>query len=210
MRFTLTGLLLVGLLGTVAVAAMAAPKKTPPVPITVAVAGLHCQACVDELKTDLGKLPGVSKLIVTLKPGQVTATLDEKRTSASAFVRAIATHPQAMDPEKTYGAKLVAYVDTDACADQQTMCDDCFTELPKTLEDVTGIDTVTLDTTGKIATISFKEDAAVTTQDITTALRKSDLQFHVQYTAPKSTSRNGDATAHQHDQSNGGGMAGCH
>lgn len=168
--------------------AFAAKLKTPVLtPVTIAVDGLHCQACVDELQKDLGKVPGVSDIKVTLKPGQVTAKLDESKVAASKFVNVIATHPRAMDHAKTYGAKLVANIDTAMCAKQKKMCDACFTEIPKVLKGVKGVSNVTLDATGKVATIGFAKDAVVTTSALAKALSQSNFKFTVTFASTSST-----------------------
>ena len=153
--------------------------------VTVAVDGLHCQGCVDELQLDLGKVDGVSEVVVTMNPGQVTAKLDESKTSASKLVNVIAAHPQAMDKTKTYGAKLVAYIDTEMCAKNKKMCAGCFTEIPKVLNAIKGVSEVTLDETGKIATISFAKEPEVSTSALAKALGASDYMFKVAFTAPK-------------------------
>jgi copper chaperone CopZ len=86
-----------------------------------------------------------------------------------------------MDHAKNYGAKLVVYIDTEACAKDAKMCDGCFTEIPKVLKSVKGVSTVTLDKTGKVATIGFKKDANVSTSTLATALSKSDFKFHASF-----------------------------
>ena len=186
MRKGILGVLIAIVVLSVAAIALAAKPKAPQLtPVTVAVDGLHCQACVDELQKDLGKAPGVSDVKVTQKPGQVTAKLDESTITVSQFVTLIATHPQAMDHEKTYGAKLMAYIDTEMCAKNAKMCDGCFTEIPKVLKSVKGVSYVTLDETGKVAAISFTKDANVPTSALATALGNSDFKFYVTFTSPK-------------------------
>lgn len=191
MRTGLLGVLIVVIALSVAAIALAAKPKTPPLTsVTVAVDGLHCKACVDELQKDLGKVSGVSELKVTQTPGQATAKLNESKITASEFVALIANHPRAMDHEKTYGAQLVAYIDTTMCAKQKTMCDACFTEIPKVLKAVKGVSDVTLDETGKIAAISFVKDAKVSTSALSKALGSSNFKFQVKYvTAVPSSSK---------------------
>jgi hypothetical protein len=84
-----------------------------------------------------------------------------------------------MDAGKTYGATLLLYIDTQMCANGKTMCADGFTEIPKRLKAVSGVQDVKLDTTGKIAAISFSRGARVKTSDLINALQKSDLGFSV-------------------------------
>lgn len=190
MRKNIIGIVIATLALAITVIAFAAkPKVAPlaPVTVTVAVDGLHCQACVDELQTDLGKVPGVSEVKVTLKPAQVTAKLDESKTAASQLVNVIAAHPQTMDKAKNYGAKLVAYIDTAMCATQKTMCDACFTEIPKVLKAVKGVNDVTLDESGKVASIGFAKDAVVTTSTLAKALSQSDFKFTVAFSSVAST-----------------------
>jgi copper chaperone CopZ len=167
---------------SVAAFALAEKPKTPPLTaVTVAVDGLHCQACADELQKDLGKVPGVAEVTVTVKPGQAAAKLDESKITASEFIAAIGKHAQMMDRQKTYGAKLVAHIDTAMCAKQQKMCEGCFTEIPKVLKGVKGVSDVTLDETGKVATIGFANDAKVATGALTKALARSSYKFTVKY-----------------------------
>ena len=173
------------------------PEKMPTLAkVTVAVTGFHCQACPDELQLHLAKLDGVTEVKATLKPAQVTATLDEAKITSSQFVNAIATHPTAMDKKQTYGAALLAYIDTAMCAEEETMCQACFTEIPKALKTIKGIHNVTLDTTGKIASISFPKDAKVTTVNIADALLKHNFKFTAVFTAPVAT----EATPHGHHE----------
>src|SRR3972149_3969313 len=109
MRKVFLGLLVAALALSIAAVALAVKTKAPKLTaVTVAVDGLHCKACVDELQRDLSKVPGVAEVKVTQKPGQVTAKLDEKKISVSKFVTTIAKHSQGMDRKKTYGAKLAA------------------------------------------------------------------------------------------------------
>jgi copper chaperone CopZ len=168
---------------SMAAASYAAPVQPPaaakPVTVTVAVKGFVCQMCPDGLRQDLTALPGVTAVQATLAPAQVTAKLDEAKITVSQFVAAIATHPTAMDAGKTYGARLLLYVDTQMCANEKTMCADCFTEIPKRLKAVSGVQDVTLDATGKMAAISFTRGASVKTSDLINALQKSDLGFSV-------------------------------
>ncbi|MHB9026105.1 MAG: cation transporter [Armatimonadota bacterium] len=168
-------------------------KKPVLTPVTVSVEGLHCQACPDELQKDLAKLPGVSSVKATLKPAQVTALLDETKISVSAFVAAIDEHPQAMDRKQTYGAKLVAYIDAAMCAKQKSMCDACFTEVPKTLKQIKGVSDVTLDKTGKVASISFAAKSKVTTAQITKALADHKFKFTTRFMDPAEKSAAGSS-----------------
>lgn len=180
------GLALIALLVGVAIATAQKPaaKTAELTPVTVAVEGFHCQACPDGLQKDLAKLAGVSEVKATLKPAQVTAKLNEKVISASEFVAAIAKHPRAMDHSKTYGAKLVVYVDAAMCAKEPKMCPACFKEIPRALKSVKGLGNVALDSTGKVASLTFAKGAKVNTASITKALKASSFKFTVGYTAP--------------------------
>lgn len=178
----------------------ATPKHTPvTTAVTVAVTGFHSQACPDGLAADLAKLPGVTKVKATLKPARVTAILDETKTTAAAFVNAIAKHPQAMDAKKTYGATLQVYIDAPMCAAEAKMCQGCFTEIPKMLKPVVGITRVALDTTGKIASLTFDAKAKVTTAQIAAALKKSTYKFTVGFSGPVKPTTGGtcDSASHQ-------------
>jgi copper chaperone CopZ len=181
------------------------PEKKPTLTqVTVAVTGFHCQACPDGLQKDLAKLKGVTKVKATLKPAQVTASLDEAKISVSQFVNAIAAHPTAMDKKKTYGATLQAFIDTPMCAKQATMCRACFTEIPKALTAVKGVHGVTLDKTGKIASIRFDGDAKVTTASLADALAKHKFKFTVAFTAPATAEAPKASTGHSAHGSHGG------
>lgn len=159
-------------------------KKATLTKVTVAVSGFHCQGCPDELQRDLAKLNGVADVKATLSPAQVTASIDEEKITVSQFVNAIAKHPTGMDRTKTYGAKLVAFINTAACAEQKTMCGACAPEEQKRLSAIDGVKTVTIDKTGKVAGITFAPDAKVTTAQLAKALGESDFHFTVSFTAP--------------------------
>jgi len=163
-------------------------KTNTPVltPVTVGVAGFHCQACPDGLQKDLAKLPGATAVKATLNPAQVTATLDEAKLTASEFVAAVSAHPQAMDAHKTYTGKLVLYVDAEMCKANAKMCAGCFTEIPRVLKAVKGVKQVTLDATGKIASLTFTQGAKVTTKTLAAALAKSSYKFTVRFDQPVS------------------------
>jgi len=174
------------------------PKDPPPVAVTVQVAGFHCQGCPDELKKDLSKIDGVTEVKATLNPPVVTAKLDPKKITPSEFYAAIANHPQGMDRKKTYGALLLAYVDTKMCARQQKMCDGCTPEITKQLKTVEGVDKVVFDTTGKLVGITFKKDARVTLDKLTEALGKSQFGFTVDFTTPIKPPQKAETTQEQH------------
>lgn len=176
------------------------PKDLPPVAVTAAVSGFHCQACPDELQKDLGKLDGVTEVKATLNPPVVTAKLDVKKMTPSEFIAAIAKHPQAMDRKKTYGAWLLAYIDTAMCAKQQTMCDGCGPEITKQLKTVEGVDQVAFDPTGKIVRITFKADVKVTLDALKEALGKSKFGFTVDFTSPikAPAPQKSSTTQHEH------------
>ncbi len=184
MRTILFGVVVALALSGSATMVLAAPANKTLTQVTVSVQGLHCQGCIDELQQDLAKIPGVSAVKVTLQPAQATARLDETTISASKFVALIAAHPQMMNHAKTYGAHLVLFVDAPGCAGQTKMCPACFTEIPKVLKTVKGIDTVRLDTTGKVVSLTFSKNADVTTQELVKALSASDFKFTTCFVAP--------------------------
>jgi len=166
--------------------ALAEGKKPASVQVSVAVQGFDCAACTDGLAQDLGKVDGISEVKATLKPPMVTAKIDEHKINVSEFVAKIAAHPQMMDPKKTYGAQLVLCVDTAMCAKEKKMCPACFTELPKAFKTVKEISTVSLDDTGKVATIGFAPGAKVTTAQITKALAMHSFKFIANFACPAS------------------------
>lgn len=155
--------------------------STAPAKVPVAVTGFHCQACPDTLARDLAKLPGVKQVQATLTPARVVATLDEQKMPASRFVQAIATHPQAMDPAKTYGAGLLLQVDAAMCKGQKTMCPACAPEITKRLKAVKGVREVAIDATGRLVTVRFAPGAAVTTAQLQRALAASSFKFRVRF-----------------------------
>jgi len=161
-----------------ALAGTSAPAR--PTTITAAVTGFHCQACPDQLARDLAKLPGVIAVRATM-PGQVTAKLDETKTPAGRLVAAIAAHPQLMDPRKTYGARLVVYVDSALCQGQPKMCPACAPEITKRLKAVKGINAVSFDKSGCVVSIGFAQGATVKTTDIARALAASSFKFGVRF-----------------------------
>ncbi len=154
MRTMLLGVLVTLIVLGITALALAVPAHKTLTPVTVSVQGLHCQGCVDELQQDLAKMRGVSAVNVMLQPGQVTAKLDETTIPASKFVATITNHRQMMDHSKTYGAHLVLFVDCPCCAKRTTMCPACFTEIPKALKTVQGVSSVSLDATGKVASVT--------------------------------------------------------
>jgi len=156
-------------------------KSTPAAKVTVAVAGLHCQACPDELGKDLAKLPGAHQVRATLDPPQVTARLDETKAPVSRFVAAIAGHPQLMDPAKTYGARLVVHVDAAMCAGQKVMCPACAPEITRRLKALKGVTTVAFDKPGREVSIGFAKGATIKTTDIAKALKASIYKFSVRF-----------------------------
>lgn len=182
-------LVLIAIVIGVSAVIIAAPnsedKKPTPVAVVVAVEGFHCQACPDALQQDLAKVDGVSEVKATLAPPMVSAKIDESKITAGEFVAKIAAHPQEMDAKKTYGAKLVVCIDAPMCAKNPTMCPACFTEIPKVLKKIKGVSDVSLDKTGKIATIGFKLDAKVTTVQLATALGKHSFKFTADFACPQ-------------------------
>ena len=161
----------------VSTAFSAAPAKA----IIVTVQGMQCQACADGLQKDLAKVPGVTAVKASLAAAQVTASLDETKTSAAAFVNAIAAHPQMMDAKKNYGAKLVIYVDAPMCVKEKVMCPACPPEMTKMLNAVKGISAISIGKTGKIVTVGFAKGAQVTTQVSGQSVREEQLPFRRQF-----------------------------
>lgn len=173
--------LLAGIVLAAGLMAAKPAKSTPAAKVTVAVVGLHCQACPDQLQKDLAKLPGAQQVRATLDPPQVTARLDETKIPAGRFVAAIAGHPQLMDPAKTYGARLLVKVDAAMCAGQQTMCPACAPEITKRLRALKGVTTVTFDKTGREVSVGLAKGATVKTTDIAKALKASSYKFSVTF-----------------------------
>jgi len=188
MRQTLIFTLLALAIATVVTALFAVtPNKTNEkpvlIPVTTSVEGFQCAACAAKLQTYLGKQKGVSDVKATVKPAQVTAMLDEKVMPAGKFVAAINGQKNAHG--KLYTASFITYIDAEMCKGQQKMCEGCFTEIPKVLKGVKGVTDVTLDETGRIATIKLDPKVEVTTTVIAGALKKSKFNFIVSFTDPK-------------------------
>lgn len=187
MRKMLFGLLVViAVLGGAALA-LAVPAKKTLTRVTVDVQGMHCRACSDELQQDLAKMPGVAAVKVTLQPAQATASLDETTVAASQFVAAIAGHRQMMNHAKTYAAQLVLFVDAPECAGLVKMSADGANEMTTLLKAVKGVGSVSLDATGKVASVTFSNKAIVATPALTAALGASNRHFSVGFVAPTVT-----------------------
>jgi|GEM_PF-1573984 len=188
MRLTVFFTLLALTIAIVVTVLNAAPEKAVKQPVltvvTAGVEGLNSPSSVDKLQTWLGKQKGIFEVKVIMKPQQVTAKLDEKVISASKFINLINEQGRKTEPKAPYTAKLVVYVDAPMCADQPKMCGACFTEIPKTLKSVKGVNGVTLDESGKVATIAFDAKAGVTTAAITEGLKTSKFNFIVSFAPP--------------------------
>jgi len=190
MRLTITFTLLALAIATVVTVLYAAPGKMGKQPIvltavTASVEGFNCPSCANKLQTYLGKQKGISEVKVTMKPQQVTAKLDEKVVSAGKFITLINQQGKKTEPKDPYTAKFVAYIDA-------PMCEACFTEIPQMLKSVKGVTGVTLDESGKVATIAFDAKAGVTTTAIAEGLKKSKFNFTVNFAAPEA---NGEKSA---------------
>lgn len=189
-KLLITVLVLAGVLGISAILFARTKQKTssPPVQtaVTVAIEGFHCPTCPEQLTKDLAAVPGISNVRATLEPGRVVATLDETKTTASDLVSLISNHPRAMNARKTYAGSLLVFIDTEMCRAEKTMCAACFTEIPRVLKTVKGVETVTLDKTGKIAAITFRKGARVLCTDIGAALNASSFHFSVAFTSAAS------------------------
>ncbi|OPZ81451.1 MAG: Heavy-metal-associated domain protein [bacterium ADurb.Bin429] len=182
MKPILASVLLAVVVAIFATAIFAVPPKGTQV--TVAVQGFHCQPCPDSLVTALAKLPGVTEVTGTLKPARVTARLDEAKMTVSQFVAAINAQPTAMDPKKTYTARLTVFVDSAATAGEERMCPSCAKEISKALLAIKGINGVKSDDTGKVVTIGFTSTAKVTTAAIAKALASTKSKFTTAFTDP--------------------------
>lgn len=215
-KITVITVISLAILG-VAAALFAAPSKgNAPVltPVTVAVQGFHCQPCPDDLQPKLAKMKGVYEVKATLKPAQVTAKLDEGKMTVSQFVTAISSQYTMMNRNETYKGRLVAHIDAAKCAGEETMCQECRTEIPQLLKGIKGVKEVTLDETGKIALMSFDKKAKVTTADITRALGKGKMGYTVNFTAATPAAHaQGDADEQAHGAAacpmTGGGGSCC-
>jgi len=172
---------------TVLYAAQPKTQAAQPVlsPVTVTVQGFECGGCVPKLQSFLEKQKGVSGVKATMTPPQVTAQLDEKVLPVSKFVAAI--DGQKNMHNKLYIASFVTFVDAPMCKNEPKMCAACPPEIQKMLKDVKGVTGVTLDDTGRIATIGLDPKVAVTTTAIADALKKSKFNFTVSFTATQTS-----------------------
>ncbi len=173
--------------------------QAQPVQVRVAVDGFTSTMSLEQLQQDLAKLPGVQEVQVTLAPAEVSAKLDEASISVSRFVNTIAGYKTAMDARQTCGAHLLVYVDMQGCANRTAMCAQGKTEIPRRLSTMRGINSVTLDASGKIARITFLADAGIKTSDIARVLNASAQHFAVSFASPAQAS---EVALHQyHKQS---------
>lgn len=79
-KLTFTSLILITLL---AVPVWAATKT-----VTLDVPGMYCAACPITVKKALSKVPGVSKVDVSLEKKQAVVTFDDAKTNTQALVKA--------------------------------------------------------------------------------------------------------------------------
>ncbi len=180
----IAGVLALGIITLGALALAAGTKKPVLTPVTVAVEGITCPSCLGKLQQQLTQVAGVTNLKTSMKIPQVTATLDESKITAGAFLAKITSISKTIEPDSPYTAKLLVYVDAAMCAGQEKMCPACFTEIPKVLKSVPGVSNVTMDNTGRIATVTLADHATVTTSALATALGKSTFKFTTSFTPP--------------------------
>lgn len=57
---------------------------------TIKVRGMSCQHCVNAIKQNVGKVPGVDNVDVSLQAGTVTVSYDAEKTNMEAIEGAIA------------------------------------------------------------------------------------------------------------------------
>ncbi len=93
---TLSRMLLPALL-LVSGAALAASQT-----VVLEVPGMNCSACPLTVKTALGKVPGVEKVLVTYEPKEAVVTYDDHRTSVEKLRAATrdAGYPSTPKPAK--------------------------------------------------------------------------------------------------------------
>ena len=173
------------------------PQSPKPVQVNVTVAGLACQPCIDQLQQELTKLPGVTAVNITGDPSQVTARLDETKMSVSHFVNVTAAYLSDPDEQISYRPQWMLYVDTPSCADKKVMGEKDKTEIPSRLKSVKGIDTVTLDASGKVVSITFLPDANVKTTDIAHALYHSSLRIAMSFASPAQATKIARTQSHR-------------
>lgn len=180
----IAGVLALGIITLGALALASGTQKPVLTPVTVAVEGITCPSCLGKLQQQLTRVTGVTNLKTSMTTPQVTATLDESKITAGAFLAKITAISKTIEPKSPYTAKLLVYVDAAMCAGQEKMCPACFTEIPKVLKTVPGVSSVTMDNTGRIATVTLADHATVTTGALGTALGKSNFKFTTSFAPP--------------------------
>lgn len=75
-------------LGALAVVILVAPAWATPRNVTLNVSKMTCAACPITVKKALEKVPGVSKVEVSLEKKQAQVTFDDAKTSTDALLKA--------------------------------------------------------------------------------------------------------------------------
>lgn len=134
--------------------------------VTVAVEGLKNQTAFTALDNDLSKINGVAEVTTNFKTGLLTARIDESKITLGDLVNTIAKHPRSDDAEKTYGAKIVCYLNSKDEEKAEKFSDATKTAIITTIKKRANVTDITLNDSGKIAKISISAAAKTRTGDI--------------------------------------------
>ncbi len=88
--------------GIAAVAALlsASPALAAEQTVKLSVSNMSCVTCVPVVKSSLGSVPGVTKVIVSADTGVATVTFDDRKATVDALINAVT--------KAGYPAKLAA------------------------------------------------------------------------------------------------------
>lgn len=76
------------LLAAIALAGLSAPVWAATGTVTLAIPSMHCTMCPVTVKEALSKVPGVSKIDVSLAKKDAIVTFDDTKTTAAALAKA--------------------------------------------------------------------------------------------------------------------------
>ena len=88
------------LLAAIALCGLAAPVWAATRTVTLAIASMNCAMCPVTVKEALSKVPGVSKIDVSLAKKDAIVTFDDTKTTAAALAKATrdAGYPATIEP----------------------------------------------------------------------------------------------------------------
>ena len=88
------------LIAFAALAAVAAPVWAATRTVTLSIPSMHCAMCPVTVKEALSKVPGVSKIAVSLAKKDAVVTFNDRKTTAAALTKATrdAGYPSTIEP----------------------------------------------------------------------------------------------------------------